>query len=108
MKLSVVLQITSIKVVLHLYQTTSSRYSELLRNLIESRSTLALALRDLQEEGLIERRVKPTRPVQTSYTLTEDGEQVAEHLSAIERLLSQRKTTFNDVDGESAPQIHKG
>ena len=83
------MNIACVKVVLHLYQTANSRYSELLRNLVKSRSTLALALRDLQEEGLINRRVKPTRPVQTSYTLTEKGKQVAEHLSAIARLFSQ-------------------
>lgn len=84
-----VFEIGSIKVILYLYKTGSTRYSELLRNPITSRSTLALTLRDLQEDKLLERRVKATRPVQTNYTLSDRGRQVAEHLSAIKRLISQ-------------------
>jgi len=84
-----VFEIGSIKVILYLYNVGSMRYSELLRNLIPSRSTLALTLRDLQEDKLVERRVKVTRPVQTSYTLSDKGKQVAEHLSAIKSLISQ-------------------
>jgi len=53
-----------------------------------SRSTLALALRELQEEKLIEREVVDARPVQTRYSLTGLGEEVAGHLSEIKRLIS--------------------
>jgi len=62
--------------------------SELKMEVTRSRSTLALALRELQEERLIEREVVDTRPVQTRYSLTGLGAEVAGHLSEIKRLIS--------------------
>jgi DNA-binding HxlR family transcriptional regulator len=61
---------------------------ELKEEVTRSRSTLALALRELQEERLIEREVVDTRPVQTRYSLTGLGAEVAGHLSEIKRLIS--------------------
>ena len=62
--------------------------SELKEEVTRSRSTLALALRELQEMRLIEREVVDTRPVQTRYSLTGLGAEVAGHLSEIKRLIS--------------------
>jgi len=90
MEMKDVLEIAIIKVLLYLFETNDARYSEFLDEAIQSRSTLALALRDLQDDQLIERRVLATRPVQTWYTLTSIGKEVAKHLSAIKKLISQQ------------------
>ena len=84
-----VIEIAIIKVLLYLFDRGNARYSELLEEAIQSRSTLALALRELQEEQLVERQVMDTRPVQTMYALTSFGKKVAEHLSAIKKLISR-------------------
>jgi DNA-binding HxlR family transcriptional regulator len=89
MKIRAVLEINSIKVLMYLLENGNARYSELLSDLIPSRSTLALTLRCLQDDQLIERNVKASRPVQTWYTLTSTGREVAEHLSAIKKLVSR-------------------
>jgi len=87
MKMKAVLKISTIKVLLYLFEKNNARYSEL-HEAIQSRSTLALALRDLQDDQLIERSVLTSRPVQTRYTLTDEGNKVAEHLSALKLILS--------------------
>jgi len=74
-----------VKVLLYLFERRDARYSEILGEAVLSRSTLALTLRDLQEDQLIERRVIATRPVQTRYTLTGRGREIAEHLYAIKK-----------------------
>lgn len=89
MKMKAIFEIAIIKVLLYLFETDNTRYSELLDEVIQSRSTLALSLRDLQDDQLIERRVIATRPVQTRYTLTSSGKDVAEHLSTIKKLISR-------------------
>lgn len=76
----VIFQLSDIKIILHLKEHHGVRYSELLRNVVDSRSTLARSLTYLQETELVTRRVKNTRPVQTEYELTERGREVAELL----------------------------
>jgi len=95
MKMKAVLKISTIKVLLYLFEKNKARYSEL-HEAIQSRSTLSLALRDLQDDQLIERRVIDSRPVQTRYTLTDEGNKVAEHLSAVKLILSDH-ITFNQL-----------
>lgn len=89
MRMKAVFEIGNIKVLLYLLENGSARYSELLREVIPSRSTLALTLRDLQEDQIVERRVEATRPVQTWYSLTSTGKEIAEHLSDIKKLISE-------------------
>lgn len=48
-----------------------------------SDTMLAQRLRTLQEEGLIERRVLPTTPVQVEYHLTEKGQALEPVLEAV-------------------------
>jgi DNA-binding HxlR family transcriptional regulator len=91
MKMEDVFEIAIIKILLYLFETNNARYSELLDEAIQSRSTLALALRDLQDEQLIERSVLASRPVQTRYTLTSEGNKVAEHLSTLKLILKEVK-----------------
>jgi DNA-binding HxlR family transcriptional regulator len=61
------------KVILYLYERDEVRYSELAK-LIASRGTLGLVLREMEEEGIIQRRVVTSRPIQTYYTLTQKGQ----------------------------------
>jgi len=90
LKLKAVFDTATIKILLYFFDRGDARYSKLMEEVIHSRSTLALALRDLQEEQLIEREVMDTRPVQTRYSLTGYGEEVAEHLSAIRNLTARQ------------------
>lgn len=56
-------------------------------NLISSRGTLTNNMQSLDEEVLIQRRVEPSKPIKSFYSLTEKGEQIAEHLSEIKKIL---------------------
>ena len=86
MKMMAVLELSNIRVMLYLLERGSARYSEILKGVGLSRGALALALRDLQGDGLIERKVKATRPIQTSYLLTGKGKEIAKHLESIKKL----------------------
>ena len=86
LKIKEVLELSNIKIILYLYDR-AARYSDLLKNVVESRSTLALTLKELQEEGLIDRKVKATRPVQTEYMLTDKGKRISEHLFKVKELI---------------------
>jgi len=76
-KISSLLQTPSIKILLFLNQKGEVRYTHL-TNLITSRGTLSLNLKELDEEGLIRRRVVTTKPIQSYYSLTKKGKKVAE------------------------------
>lgn len=81
--------LSDIKILVYLEEKGQVRYSELLGKVLQSRSTLANSLRDLQNMGLIKRIVKGTRPVQTYYMLTEKGQSVVEHLMEIKKLTTK-------------------
>jgi DNA-binding HxlR family transcriptional regulator len=49
---------------------------------------LSLSLKDLIEEGLVQRRVLDTKPIQSLYSLTEKGVLVAEEMHKIQILMS--------------------
>jgi len=87
MRIDALFKLSTVKVLLALLEAGSMRYSELLDRVIQSRSTLALALRDAQKDRLIERTVEDTRPVQTRYSLTVRGREVAEHLIQIRKVV---------------------
>ncbi|MCD6530053.1 winged helix-turn-helix transcriptional regulator [Candidatus Bathyarchaeota archaeon] len=65
------------------------RYSDLLKNVVPNRSSLALALRELQEDMIVERKVEATRPIKTFYSLTDLGDKIAQHIIAIRELLEE-------------------
>ena len=54
---------------------------------VKSRSTLASSLTQLQQAGLLARKVMETRPVGTEYSLTQKGLKLAELLGSIKDLL---------------------
>ena len=86
MKISVLLQTPSVRLLLFLYKKGEVRYTELAK-LIASRGTLSLSLKELDEEGLIQRRVVTTKPIQTYYSLTDKGKGIATHFDKIKKAL---------------------
>ena len=90
MKISRVLQIPSIQILLFLYEKGEVRHGDLVK-LIASRGTLSLSIRDLEEEGLVQRRVAPTKPIKSFYSLTSKGREVAEKLGEIRGYVKDKK-----------------
>ena len=86
MKISALLRTPSVKILLFLYKKGEVRYTELAK-LIASRGTLSLGLKELDEEGLIQRRVVTTKPIQTYYSLTDKGKEIAIHFERIKKTL---------------------
>lgn len=86
LKISDLLQAPSIKILLFLHSKGEVRYVELTK-LIASRGTLSLCLQELDEEGLIQRKVITTKPIQTYYSLTNKGKEVANHIETIKKTL---------------------
>jgi len=84
-KISSLLQAPSVRILLFLYEKGEVRYTDL-TNLIASRGTLSLNLKELEEEGLIQRRVVTTKPIQAYYSLTDKGREVASNFERIERM----------------------
>ena len=56
MRFSALLETASVKILLHLYENGEVRYKDLTK-LIDSRGTLSLNVKELQEELLIERSI---------------------------------------------------
>ena len=70
---------------LFLHQKGEARHAELSK-ILTSRGTLSLNLKDLEKEGLIQRKVLDTKPIQSLYSLTEKGKTIAKQLNEIEKL----------------------
>ncbi len=80
MKVSTILRLPTLKLILLLLEKSEARHAELAR-LIPSRGTLSLALKELAEEGLIQRRVVVSKPIQTYYSLTTKGRSIGAKLN---------------------------
>lgn len=61
--------------ILHYLETQGTKhYSEILRYLEDApKKTLTVQLKELEKDGIISRKVIPTVPVQTEYSVTEHG-----------------------------------
>ncbi len=90
LKVTQILEIASVKSLLLLFEKGEVRYSELL-SLIKSRATLGVSLRDLEQEGLIQRRVVDSKPIKSFYSLTEKGADVAKALQQVNILMNNEK-----------------
>ncbi len=86
MKISSLLQKPAIKILLFLHEKGEVRYADLTK-LIASRGTLSLNLKELSEEGLIQRRIVTTKPIQAHYSLTDKGTEIAIHLGRTKKTL---------------------
>ena len=82
-----IFELSDSKVLLYLLENRTARYSELLAKVIGSSSTLANSLKQLQSSGLVERRIKDTRPLQTEYRLSEKGKRFCELLLEIRKMV---------------------
>lgn len=85
-KISELLESPSIKILIYLHGKGQTRHSEL-EKLIRSRGTLATNLNDLMEEELVARKVVPSKPIQSNYSLTEKGRSVGQMLLEIKAAL---------------------
>jgi len=81
-KVSALLQSPCVQILLLVYSKGEVRHSELER-LIRSRGTLSSNLNDLLEEGLLRRKIVASKPIQSNYSLTEKGKEVAELLTEL-------------------------
>ena len=72
-------------ILLYLFEKEETRYSELTK-LIKSRGTLSLNLKELDEEGLIKRRIVDSKPIQAYYSLSKKGREIAKRFNEIKEL----------------------
>lgn len=86
MKISEMLEAPCAQILFFLHDRKEVRYSEL-AELIKSRGTLSLNLKHLEQEGLIERRVIATKPIQSLYSLTNRGSKIARRLLDVRKAL---------------------
>ena len=86
LKISALLQKPAVRILFFLHEKGEVRYTDLTK-LIASRGTLSLNLKELSEEGLIQRRVVTTKPIQVHYSLTDKGKEIAIHLDKIKKTL---------------------
>ena len=87
MKVSRILEIPSVKILLFIFDKQEVRYTDLTK-IITSRGTLSSNLKELEKEELVKRRVVTTKPIQSYYSLTEKGQEIARRLSEIKNVLS--------------------
>ena len=85
-KISTLLETPSVRILLFLHKQGEVRYADLTK-LIASRGTLSLNIRELEDEGLIQRRVVTSKPIQAHYSLTNRGREVATHFNRIEKTM---------------------
>jgi DNA-binding HxlR family transcriptional regulator len=85
MRFSALFKTASVKILLYLYENGEVRYKDLTK-LIDSRGTLSLNIKELQEELLIQRSIVTTKPIQAYYSLTEKGKEIAFLLRKIEKI----------------------
>lgn len=74
------------QIILFLHDEGEVRYSKL-AEIISSRGTLSLNLKHLEEEGLIQRRIVTTKPIQSLYVLSKKGRKIAGMLAEIRKAL---------------------
>jgi DNA-binding HxlR family transcriptional regulator len=88
-KVSRILEIPSVKILLFIYGKGEVRYADLTK-IIASRGTLSANLKGLEKEELIKRKVVTTKPIQSYYSLTEKGQEIARRLIEIKNVLSPK------------------
>lgn len=89
MKIEKILVLPNVKIILMLHQEEEVRYTELSK-LIKNRGALSNAFKELAGENLIQRRIdQKTRPVQSYYSLTRKGKEIAQEFSRIKSSIVQ-------------------
>jgi DNA-binding HxlR family transcriptional regulator len=85
-KISTLLETPSVRILFFIHEQGEVRYADLTK-LIASRGTLSLNIRELEEEGLVQRRIVTTKPIQAHYSLTNKGQEIATQFNKIEKTL---------------------
>lgn len=75
-----------------------SRFNELARAVPAARRMVVERLRELQDAGLVERRVDPGPPTTITYSITARGEELTPHL---ERLWALAEQLHQPTDAEA-------
>ena len=76
------------EVIFYLNMVERAGYYEIYKqNFVVSRQTFANLLKQLEKEGIINRRIIENRPPRVEYTLTDKGREVAEILSRLNKVL---------------------
>lgn len=88
--------------ILHELSEGTKRFNELQRDIDITQATLSSQLKNLQNEGLIERKVYPEVPPRTEYSLTEIGKAFEPVLQAIEKWGYQYIDYLKDNRSKSA------
>ena len=85
-KISKIIESPAVVLLLFLLESGEVRHNEF-GDVFSSRGTISNNLNDLEDEGLIKRRVVNTKPAQSYYSLTETGRKVAQKFNEIKKLL---------------------
>lgn len=72
---------------MYLNDKQEARYSELLKNVITTRSVLSTALQDLRKRKLVDRTVESKDTIQSRYKLTDKGTKLVQQLISIQKLV---------------------
>ena len=80
-------QISDIRILIYLNNNQEARYSELLKNVITTRSVLSTSLQDLRKRKLVDRMVDSTDTIQSRYNLTDRGVKLVQLLINIQKLV---------------------
>ena len=75
----------------HIKENPSVHYNEVLRYSLEKevvvgRASITIILNGLTDLGLLERTASQTRPIRTTYKITEKGNKVLKHFKELETI----------------------
>jgi DNA-binding HxlR family transcriptional regulator len=73
---------------MYLNDNQEVRYSELLKNVVSTRSVLSTALQDLRRRKLVDRTVDSKDVIQSKYKLTDKGSKLVRLLTDIQKIVS--------------------
>jgi len=86
LKIAQILESPAIVMLLFLLERGEVRHNEF-SEVFSSRGTISNNLNDLEDEGLIKRRVVNAKPVESYYSLTEKGVILTQKLFEVKKLL---------------------
>jgi DNA-binding HxlR family transcriptional regulator len=93
-------------ILFHLFSAPVFRFSELRRVIPGiSQKMLIQHLRELEKDGVINRKVYPEVPPKVEYMLTEDGVALRPALRALKSWATSRKTPSSDKKNRSADSV---
>ena len=93
-------------ILFHLFSTPVLRFSELRRAIPGiSQKMLIQQLRDLEKDGVINRKVYPEVPPKVEYMLTQDGVALRPALRALKSWAASRRTWSSDKRKRSADSV---